>query len=192
MKKLISMLILALVVGSGLFASQYVYYEGTCGQVISGKQSNVKYQLRYDDETEDLIFVREVGKSLTTFFITKANIDNLRKAIEKYNEWESIAIQNEKTLQKDIPDVGFTTSELLSVYGVNRQHSVDIYFTFFSQNVENHQIVIRGNKKSGAMEDYYFSKGQANKLFETISEAKLQEFKEALKAQKENEDSMFN
>lgn len=192
MKKLISMLILALVVGSGLFASQYVYYEGTCGQVISGKQSNVKYQLRYDDETEDLIFVREVGKSLTTFFITKANIDNLRKAIEKYNEWESIAIQNEKTLQKDIPDVGFTTSELLSVYGVNRQHSVDIYFTFFSQNVENHQIVIRGNKKSGAMEDYYFSKGQANKLFEAISEAKLQEFKEALKAQKENEDSMFN
>lgn len=192
MKKLISMLILALVVGSGLFASQYVYYEGTCGQVISGKQSNVKYQLRYDDETEDLIFVREVGKSLTTFFITKANIDNLRKAIEKYNEWESIAIQNEKTLQKDIPDVGFTTSELLSVYGVNRQHSVDIYFTFFLQNVENHQIVIRGNKKSGAMEDYYFSKGQANKLFEAISEAKLQEFKEALKAQKENEDSMFN
>lgn len=192
MKKLISMLILALVVGSGLFASQYVYYEGTCGQVISGKQSNVKYQLRYDDETEDLIFVREVGESLTAFFIPKANIDNLRKAIEKYNEWESIAIQNEKTLQKDIPDVGFTTSELLSVYGVNQQYSVDIYFTFFSQNVENHQIVIRGNKESGAMEDYYFSKGQANKLFEAISEAKLQEFKEALKAQKENEDSMFN
>lgn len=84
-KKLISMLILALLVGSGLFASQYVYYEGTCGQVISGKQSNVRYQLRYDDETEDLIFVREVGKSLTAFFIPKANIDNLRKAIEKYH-----------------------------------------------------------------------------------------------------------
>lgn len=79
------MLILALLVGSGLFASQYVYYEGTCGQVISGKQSNVKYQLRYDDETEDLIFVREVGKSLTAFFIPKANSDNLRKAIEKYH-----------------------------------------------------------------------------------------------------------
>ncbi len=143
--------------------------------------------------TEDFWFAcPSTESSLTAFVIPKDNIEDCRKALDKYYEWESIAVKNGKTLQKNIPDVGFKSSDFISLYGQNFSVPVDIYFTFFSQNTKVHQFVIRGKKKMADMDDYYFTKAQADKFYEAISESKLRDFKEKLKAQSAADDAMFN
>ena len=168
------------------------YYKGKCNQVITGKQTQVEYELRYDDTNDDIWFVRNVSNSFTAFLIKKDNIEKVRSAVKKYFEWEKVAVENQKTIQKDIPDLNFDSQEIMSVYGTNLNNKVNIYFTFFSQNARIHQFIIRGTKRTGVMEDYYFTKAQTEEFEKAISEESLSEFKNKLAAQKQKDNDLFN
>lgn len=192
MKKLFTLLIVLLTICFNTFADQYTYYKGKCNQVITGKQTQVEYELRYDDTNDDIWFVRNVGKSFTAFLIKKDNIEKVRSAVKKYFEWEKVAVENQKTIQNDISDVNFDSQEVMSVYGSNLNNKVNIYFTFFSQNAKIHQFIIRGTKRTGVMEDYYFTKAQTEEFEKAISEENLIEFKNKLAAQKQKDNDLFN
>lgn len=193
MKKFVIFIVSLLMVFVGtVSADQYIYYKGKCNQLINGKQATVEYELRYDDSNDDIWFVRNVSNSFTAFLITKANLVNVQNAVKKYFEWEKVAVENKKTIQKDIPDVNFDSQEIMSVYGTNFNNKVNIYFTFFSQNSITHQFVIRGTKRIGAMEDYYFTKNQVGEFEKAISDESINEFKNKLLAQKQQEDDLFN
>ena len=192
MKKIITLILLMMLVTIYATANQYIYSKGKCNQIISSKQATVEYELRYDDTNDDIWFVRNVGNSISAFLITKKNMANVRNAVDKYFEWEKIAVENQKTIQKDIPDTNFDSQEILSAYGQNFNSEVNIYFTFFSQNAKLHQFVIRGKKLTGDMEDYYFSKSQVEEFSKLISEEKITEFKNKIAAQKQKENDLFN
>lgn len=192
MKKILSLISLFVLFSISASAEQYIYSKGKCNQIINGKQTSVEYELQYDDSNGDIWFIRNVGKSFTAFLISKSNMQNVRNAVSKYFEWEKIAVENQKTIQKDIADLNFESQEIMSVYGQNRNNKVDIYFTFFSQTVKSHQFVIRGKKRTGNMEDYYFSKAQAEEFSKLISEDSISEFKNRLSAQKQKENDLFN
>ena len=192
MKKIITLILLMMLVTIYATADQYIYSKGKCNQIISSKQATVEYELRYDDTNDDIWFVRNVGNSFSAFLITKKNMANVRNAVDKYFEWEKIAVKNQKTIQKDMPDANFDSQEILSAYGQNFNSEVNIYFTFFSQNAKLHQFVIRGKKLTGNMDDYYFSKSQVEEFSKLISEEKITEFKNKIAAQKQKENDLFN
>lgn len=192
MKKLAGLLVVLLVIVATANSEQYTYYKGKCNQIIGGSQRTVEYELQYDDTNEDIWFVRNVNKSFTAFLIKKDNVEKIRSAIKKYFEWEKVAVENKKTIQKDIPDASFDSQEIMSVYGQSFNNKVNIYFTFFSQNSKIHQFIIRGTKRTGVMEDYYFTKTQSEEFERAFSEENLNTFKTKLTAQKQRDNDLFN
>jgi hypothetical protein len=183
---------------SRLYAGEYLLSTERCSTFnsYSSTMSPAKLEIRYSTDVSERTLIKY--KSIY-FTLDEEAMKNFRAAIEKYFEWEEIAIKNEANIEKAIPiriNVGaiWTTWDDETCLGTG-----DFYFTFFSQNKKRHQFVISSTKINDVLSDYrditldnlYFDKNEVEQLYKDISEETLKASLEKVKQQQDVE-SLFN
>ncbi len=178
----------------------------------------------WNDAFEDL-YKAEVGilyiPDVSVFYLARDNwlglefikldrsgMNMLISVLDKYLEWEKIAVENETTITKDIP-IGPVRTAVGWEYGDDWYFSsgwdtpsngpLELEATFFSQNNTNHQLVLSTNKVESLtnkyidyeMETLYFSKSQVLALKEGISEEAIEDLLLKIK-EEEKESDLFN
>ena len=140
----------------------------------------------YFEEDLKLIFddfegVFLLGKKDDYISLTKEDIKMLKSVIEKYYEWEKIAILNKVKIQKDIPGSNIKTVEFQNKTsrGEYSKKPISIKIIFFSQNELEHQLVIdlAENEKYyiGLFNSpLYINKGEVDKLYTSIADEKIE------------------
>jgi len=132
--------------------------------------------------------------------MSESDIVSLRKTIDKYLEWEALAVEKQVTLDKAIPDSTISGPVVFRFgddwYSAN---GLEPYFLFVSMNENSHELVIGSNKvesRTSSFIDYkietlYLDKDQVLPFKDGISEEaftkKLDDFEDQKDA-----DSMFN
>jgi len=137
---------------------------------------------------------------LSFVYISESDIVSLRKTIDKYLEWEALAVEKQVTLEKAIPD-STISGPVVFRFGDDwySASALELYFSFLSQNENRHQLVINSNKvesRTNSFIDYkietlYLDKEQVLLFKDGISEEaftkKLDDFED-----QKDVDSMFN
>jgi len=184
-------------------ATEHTIYQGTClvyNEFLKSLDSQT-YQFRYDDKNKIFYFV--TNDFITTGWInlTKDNLAQLRRNFEKYFEWEKTAVQNNVTLNRELPESGFT-QQVTWKFGGDWFYSknLTLKFKFFSQNEKRHQLVLQTNKAPSTsnqfityqIEGYYFDKVQAQAFYNAITAENISKELEKIAQKNQVTDSLFN
>lgn len=199
MKKKLVIFSMFLLLGINIFATEYKFYEGSCYEAndLLGKLYSYDFYINYDTELNVFAFTVVDYFETKVLVFSKENIASLRKNIEKYFEWNDLAIEKQTTLSKQLPDSHMEVTYLeLSGNDVYSSFNFGLDFVFFSQNKLNHQLVIMGDTVPSMQNEYidceisdlYFDNEQITQLYNAFSEeniaAKMKEYEE--KAEVEN------
>lgn len=197
MKKQILLLLLLFSL-SYLYAGEYLLSTEKCSTFNSytSTMSPAKIEIRHSTDLPERILLKY--KSVY-FTLDDVAMKCFRIAIEKYFEWEEIAIKNEADIEKAIP-VRITVGALWSSWDDETCIGTgELYFTFFSQNTKRHQLVISSTKINDVLSEYrdttldnlYFDKIEVEQLYKDISEETIKSNLEKVKKQQDVE-SLFN
>lgn len=182
---------------SFVYSGEYLLSTVICSTFnsYSSTLNPAKIEIRHStDFPEQVLF-----KYNSIYFMLKPSaIKDLRSAIEKYFEWEKIAIKNEAEIEKEIPiriDVGALWSTWDDKSGMGFG---EFFFTFFSQNKKRHQFIISSTKindildknRDTKLDDLYFDKFDVEQLYKVISEETIKENLDKVKKQQDVE-SLF-
>jgi len=114
-----------------------------------------------------------------TIHINGLEINTLRKNLEKYFEWYSIAAENDATVMKELPNSGISSFlSFMNGKKIKLTSMFQLSFYFFSQNILWHQLVICSDDIPilGTENEYieldkiYLDFNAAKLLFDLISE----------------------
>lgn len=183
---------------SNIYAGEYLLSTEKCSTFnsFSSTMSPAKIEIRHSTDLPE----RYLFKYKSVYFtLDDEAMKNFRAAIEKYYEWEEIAIKNEATIEKAIP-IRITVGALWSSWDDETCLGTgEFYFTFFSQNTKRHQFVISSTKIDDVLSQYrdttldnlYFDKLEVDQLYKDISEETLKANLDKVKKQQDVE-SLFN
>lgn len=193
MKKKSLIMVLFVLLSFNVFAKEYTFYDGTCYKynTILETLTSYDYSIHYDSDNDLYYLMLPDYFNLKALVLDNSDIESLRKNIDKYFEWEKLAKEKQIKLEKQLPDSDICTA-FLEVSGNDAYSNFNfvLKFIFFSQNTNNHQLVISApavpsdqNKYIDcSIDDLYFSYDQINDLYNAISEeniaAKKKEFEE--------------
>ena len=185
-------------------AASHTLYVGSCYEYTSifGYMPHT-FSLVYNDKTK-FIELQTSGNIKTTYVdLQWYDIKQINKILEKYFEWEKLALEKEVELDKELPGSPIKTKvkweELDSYYSSS---NFIIHFSFFSLDKENHCFAVGTEKVSGPYNvstcSFYFlfGKNQAEDFYSGINEENLRkqvlEIEKTNERNKEIEDSLFN
>ena len=188
--------VILLLCAYNVFADEHLLYSGKCyifNDVLK-TSDDADYAIKYDDE-DDVFFLRiDDWINKAWIHLTRNDIAKLRKNIEKYFEWEKLAVEKAVKLEKDLPDSTINT-EVTWKFGDDWQSAMglNVYFVFFSQNTTRHQLVLYSSKVTSyknqfityKMDDLYFDKNQVQQLYNAIKEETLSKQLEEIKKNNE-------
>jgi len=132
--------------------------------------------------------------------ISSEQLDSIKKTIEKYISWVSIATENKVEINKSIPDSEIDTS-IAWKYGDNWYENsyFRLYFEALSQTIERHQLVISSNKVRTdenqfitiKLDPLYLDYDQAQSLLNGINQETINQIVKEHEKQKKNQE-LFN
>ncbi len=181
-------------------ANIHTLYTGNCYEYTDffGFISH-NFTLIYDDNTK-LIKLRTSGN------IKKAYVDlqwydirQINKSLEKYFEWETIAVENEVELDKDLPGSPIKTKvnwDELDCYYSSSNFLIDLIF--LSMDKQHHCFFMVSSKVSGPYNvssfsfKFIFDKNQAEDFYKGINEQNLKNQIAEIEKQKEKSKELFN
>jgi len=184
------------------YSEEYVLFGGEAynfNEYIES-MSRVNYHMKYDDEYKVYyLFLSDYSNSVWIELHDK-EMNLLRNNINKYYEWEKLAVEKQVKLEKELPNSSFITNvtwETLDKW--YSSNFLNLNFIFFSQNINRHQLVIYTNKVESTeneyidwkMEDLYFDKNDVDYLYENIKVESINNFIKKHEEQK-NTESLFN
>lgn len=188
--------VILLLCAYNVFADEHLLYSGKCYKFndVLKTSDDADYAIKYDDE-DDVFFLRiDDWINKAWIHLTRNDIAKLRKNIEKYFEWEKLAVEKAVKLEKDLPDSTINT-EVTWKFGDDWQSAMglNVYFVFFSQNTTRHQLVLYSSKATSyknqfityKMDDLYFDKNQVQQLYNAIKEETLSKQLEEIKKNNE-------
>ncbi len=201
MKKKIIGILLFLLSLMYINADEYLMFTGKCYEYNSllKNLTDEEYAIKYDDES-DIFYLRTADWINNAWIHLSWNdLAKFRKNIEKYFEWEKIAIEQKTELEKQLPDATITT-KITWKYGDDWYSAKNfvLSFIFFSQSVTRHQFVLTTSKATGSnqfvtykIDGFYFDKNQIQQLYDALNEETLKKQIADFKKAKEKE-SLFN
>lgn len=164
------------------------------------KQYESATRIDYDPEKDSFDFYIKENLYLIGFTLTRAQADDLVKAIEKYKEWNIKASRKGVTLEKEIAQLS-TSGTFWKIGNGDWSfgNGVNVSAQFFSQNTKTHQLVIffpkfvgKYNKYSSHRpEELYFGYKEALKLRNALTSEAVSKFMVQAKKQAEI-DAEFN
>lgn len=196
MKKARILLVSIFILFSSVYADEYVIYSGSSYQyneILKGFTSS-QFLIKYSDEEKVFYLFTSDILNKTWITITENDLEKLRSILNKFIEWEKIAIEKQIIIDKDIPESTIRT-EVTWKYGDDwySNSNFEIYFLALSQNEKRHQLVIHSNKVESSKNEFITSKldalyldiEQVISLFNGIGKEQVNRiFEERLKSKK--------
>ena len=126
MKKPLIIALLLILSFAYINADEHLLFSGKCGEYNSvWKNLNEKdYAIKYDDKDNVFYFRTADWINNAWIYLTWEDVAKLRKNLEKYFEWEKIAIENKVTIEKKLP------FSLLYIFFFLTLHQTNILLTF--------------------------------------------------------------
>ncbi|QXP62078.1 hypothetical protein [Polaribacter sp. HaHaR_3_91] len=188
MKKTKILFIIVLFQISQMFAEQITIYKGEAyhfNEILSA-MVKTEFSIKYDTEDKIYYFFSSDFMKKGWIILKEEQLNQFRLTLEKFNDWEAIAIKNKVELEKEFPN-----SELnckVSWYYVNDwYHSTGtkMNFKFFSQSKTRHQFIISSNLVTSnsnqfieyKLETFYLDKNQVNLFINGISLSSIEQAK---------------
>ena len=138
-----------------------------------------KVQFIFDDEKGIFLFGDESGSVL----FKADDIERLRLLLEKYLNWEELAVENKVRVYKDLPESIFTTEIVYdkTSRGDYIKGSTHFKISFYSESETEHYLVIDGSKSERNIynflsEPLYIGKSEAQKIYESIKQEKIEQY----------------
>ena len=184
LKKLL-IFVITLFILCPIFSEEIDIYHGTAStyNTILKDLYDSDYAIRYETDNEHYYLVTSDYLNQGWIFLNHENIVTLRYILNKYLEWESMAIEKQVAIEKDIPDSRIST-KVSWLYGDDYYNSnhFNLYFVFFSQNENWHQLVIKSNKAESSKNEYidykldslYLNKENVLDLLNSISDKSIE------------------
>ncbi len=130
---------------------------------------------------EDGTFLLGDDNGLLEF--TVEDIKHLKAVLEKYLNWEEIAVTNQVEIYKEIPESIFDTKILYKKKNNDEYIKENIIFKmlFYSVNENEHYLVIEGRmfeKRTFGLldEPYYISKNSVIEIYDSINEENIEKY----------------
>lgn len=182
---------------------------GKCGvyNSILNRMIDTDYVTQYHDSygmknifgTSDILFI-VVETTMGNCYIPLIDsaLDDFRSAIDKYFEWEKIAMQNNVTTNKDISEINIP---VVMFYFGNEAHiakNLNLTVNMRSVSEKEHYMTIITNSPTSTSNQFitfnldrlFFSKSEAGHLRDSISTDSVNNAKEKLRKKRET-DSLF-
>jgi hypothetical protein len=155
------------------------------------------FSIRYDINTQTnyFVFTNIMSQNLIKFSNTKKI--TILSYLKKYMKWEEKATLKKVKLEKKIGSINLSYFFKFGNEWHSGNNSATFNFVFFSQNIENHQLVLQFSKFnsiknqfiSSKIEDHYLDKESVKKFIETLEDSflkeKIQEFKKTKEIENE-------
>ena len=130
---------------------------------------------------EEGTFLLGNGDGLIEFTIE--DIKQLKLVLEKYLNWEKLAVINQIKIYKDIPESIFAIKILYKKDNNNDYIKEDVLLkmSFFSISENEHYLVIESKmfekKTFGILDEpYYISKSNVKEIYNSISEENIEQY----------------
>jgi hypothetical protein len=151
----------------------------------------------YDDEEYAFSFVTQSFMSNGLMFLNSNDMSKLRDNLNKYLEWEELAITKSVKIEKSLPNstiknkVGWSFGDDTYV-----AMNFELKFTFFSQSESRHQLVISSNNVEALsnkfidykIEPIYLDHIHVTSFLNGVSEANINQLIEERSKNKEVEE----
>ena len=144
---------------------------------------DTSYEIIAYNDAVDVYYLCIIDYFTTGYIsLSKEHLNTLRQTLNKYLEWEKLAVERKSEILKDIPN-SLLKTEVAWKSGSNWHvaGNLEIKFSFFSQNPSLHQLIISSNNVVSykntfiefQLEDIYLCKNNVEMLLSGISEKSI-------------------
>ena len=202
MKKSIFVILFAIFVSFTAMSDEYSLFTGnayTYNELFKSLDKT-QFLIKYDDSENTYYLFTADWMNKIWIYLSENDLQTIRNAITKYQDWVKLAKEKQIEINKEIPDLTIRTNVTWQ-FGDNWYHASGLIlkFTVLSQNPQRHELVIISNKvvANGSsfiyvkLEPLYFEEKEAADFLSCLDESNITKKKEEYNKKKEMQD-LFN
>ena len=213
MKKNIFAILFAMFVSFTAMSDEYSLFTGNAYTYndFSKSLDRTQFLIKYDDSVifkysggqfigETYYLFTENWTEKIWIYLSENDLQTIRNAIIKYQDWVKLAKEKQLEIDKKIPGLIIRTSVSWKLFD-EWYHSSELIleFTVFSQNPQRHELVITSNKVvpdnnpfiDVKLNPLYFEEKEAADFLSCLDESNIAKKKEEYNKKKEMQD-LFN
>ena len=202
MKKSIIAILMVLLVSFTVMADEYSLFTGNAYTYndISKSLDKTQFLIKFDDSENTYYLFTADWMNKIWIYLSEKDIQTIRDAITKYQDWVKIAKEKQVEIDKDIPDLTIKT-KVTWKFGDEWYSSsgMTLKFSVLSQNSQRHELVISSNKVTSRSNQFvdvkldplYFEEKEAADFLESLNEDNIKTLKAEYNKKKEAKD-LFN
>ena len=202
MKKNLIVMLMVLLVSFTVMADEYSLFTGNAYTYndLSKSLDKTQFLIKYDDSENTYYLFTADWMNKIWIYLSEKDLQTIRDAITKYQDWIKIAKEKQVEIDKDIPDLTIKT-KVTWQFGDSWYSSsgMTLKFSVLSQNSQRHELVISSNKVTSSsnkfvdvkLDPLYFEEAEAADFLTSLDEKNLTKIKEEYNKKKEAKD-LFN
>ena len=202
MKKNLIVMLMVLLVSFTVMADEYSLFTGNAYTYndLSKSLDKTQFLIKYDDSENTYYLFTADWMNKIWIYLSEKDLQTIRDAITKYQDWVKIAKEKQVEIDKDIPELTIKT-KVIWQFGDSWYSSsgMTLKFSVLSQNSQRHELVISSNKVTSStnkfvdvkLDPLYFEEAEAADFLTSLDEKNLTKIKEEYNKKKEAKD-LFN
>ena len=202
MKKNLIVMLMVLLVSFTVMADEYSLFTGNAYTYndLSKSLDKTQFLIKYDDSENTYYLFTADWMNKIWIYLSEKDLQTIRDAITKYQDWVKIAKEKQVEIDKNIPDLTIKT-KVTWQFGDSWYSSsgMTLKFSVLSQNSQRHELVISSNKVTSStnkfvdvkLDPLYFEEAEAADFLTSLDEKNLTKIKEEYNKKKEAKD-LFN
>ena len=165
---------------------------------VFNQMTEKSFSVKYNPKTTTYYIRVDDWMSNAWIHFSENKIESMRTVIDKYQEWNDIAIENNTKIEKEITGGRFecTVSWYSADEWYHSSSDMSVIFKIFSQSTTWHQMMIYSSKVSSTENEYidfkmptlYLDLAHAEELKQIISQENIEAKLSAYNKEKANED----
>ena len=195
-------MLMVLLVSFTVMADEYSLFTGNAYTYndLSKSLDKTQFLIKYDDSENTYYLFTADWMNKIWIYLSEKDLQTIRDAITKYQDWVKIAKEKQVEIDKDIPELTIKT-KVIWQFGDSWYSSsgMTLKFSVLSQNSQRHELVISSNKVTSStnkfvdvkLDPLYFEEAEAADFLTSLDEKNLTKIKEEYNKKKEAKD-LFN
>ena len=202
MKKNIFVILFAMFVSFAAMSDEYSFFTGNAYTYndFSKSLDKAQFLIKYDDSVGAYFLFTESYTEKIWILLRENDLQTIRNAITKYQDWVKLAKEKQLEINKKIPGLIIRTNVAWNLFDEWYYASgLILEFTVLSQNPQRHELVITSNKVSPKgnsfidikLDPLYFEEKEAADFLSCLDDSNIAKKKEEYNKKKEMQD-LFN
>ena len=142
-------MLMVLLVSFTVMADEYSLFTGNAYTYndLSKSLNKTQFLIKYDDSENTYYLFTADWMNKIWIYLSENDLQTIRNAITKYQDWVKLAKEKQVEINKEIPDLTIRANVTWQ-FGDDWYHASGLIlkFTVLSQNPQRHELVISSNK----------------------------------------------